>query len=116
MIDSTPRFLQGSFGFTGAGFADLALLDASLVYVVPSDKRAQLIYFRGGNSSADLACVVLKQDGQPMRFFPIGAKSSVHVPLAVVEDLQPETKIEVFFTASPGCEGTLVIDIGLIEI
>ncbi len=57
MIDSTPRFLQGAFPFTGAGYDKPALLDASLVYVVPADKRAQLIYLRGGNSSGELASV-----------------------------------------------------------
>jgi len=116
MIDSTPRFLNGAYEFEGAGFTKPAPLDPSLVYVVPPDKRAQLIYFRGGNSSAELAYVVLMQDGKSMRTFPIGAKASIHVPLAVVEDLQPETKIEVFFGAAAGTSGTLVIDIGLIEI
>jgi hypothetical protein len=116
MIDSTPRFLSGAYAFHGAGYQKPAALDASLVYVVPSDKRAQMIYFRGGNSSGELAYVSLMQDGKPMRTFPIGAKAAIHVPLAVVEDLQPETKIEVFFGAAPGTEGTLVIDIGLIEI
>lgn len=116
MIDSTPRFLHGAFPFDGTGYGTTTLLDSSLVYVVPGDKRAQLIYFRGGNSSAELAYVVLTQDGAPMRTFPIGAKAAIHVPLAVVEDLQPETRIEVRFAAAPGVAGTLVLDIGLIEI
>ena len=40
----------------------------------------------------------------------------MHVPLAVVEDLQPDTVIEVYFAAPAGVSGTLVLDIGLIEI
>ena len=116
MIDSTPRFLQGAFPFTGVGFDKPAPLDASLLYVVPADKRAQLIYFRGGNSTAELAYVTLMQDGKPARTFSIGAKSGVHVPLAVVEDLQPDTRIEVFFGAAEGVSGTLVLDIGIVEI
>jgi hypothetical protein len=116
MIDSTPRFLNGAFPFEGTGYATPALLDPSLVYVVPADKRAQLIYLRGGNSSAELAYLTLMQDGKTARIFPIGAKASIHVPLAVVEDLQPDTKIEVYFGAAPGVSGTLILDLGIIEI
>ncbi len=116
MIDSTPRFLNGAYAFEGKGYSAPALLDASLVYVVPADKRAQLIYLRGGNSSAELAYLALMTDGKPARTFPIGAKSAIHVPLAVVEDLQPDTKVEVYFGAAPGVSGTLVLDLGIIEI
>ncbi len=48
--------------------------------------------------------------------FPIGAKAGIHVPLAVVEDLQPDTRIEVFFGAAEGVSGTIVLDLGIIEI
>ena len=116
MIDSTPRFLQGAFSFTGTGYNKPALLDPSLAYVVPADKRGQLIYLRAGNSTAELAYVTLMQDGKPARTFPIGAKAGIHVPLAVVEDLQPDTRIEVFFGAAEGVSGTLVLDLGIIEI
>ena len=116
MIDSTPRFLNGAYSFTGAGYDKPALLDPSLVYVVPADKRAQLIYLRGGNSMSEMTYLTLMQDGKPARTFPIGAKGATHVPLAVVEDLQPETRIEVWFGAPAGQGGTFVVDIGLIEI
>ena len=116
MIDSTPRFLQGAFPFTGAGYGKPALLDPSLVYVVPADRRAQLIYLRGGNSTAELASITLMQDGKAARMFPVGAKAGIHVPLAVVEDLQPDTRIEVFFAAAEGVSGTMVLDLGIIEI
>jgi hypothetical protein len=116
MIDSTPRFLNGAFPFTGMGYDKPAMLDPSLVYVVPADKRAQLIYLRGGNSSAELAYITLMQDGKPARIFPLGAKAGIHVPLAVVEDLQPDTRIEVFFGAAAAVTGTLVLDLGIIEI
>ena len=116
MIDSTPRFLQGAFSFTGTGYARPALLDPSLVYVVPADRRAQLIYLRGGNSTAELVSITLMQDGKPARIFPVGAKAGIHVPLAVVEDLQPDTRIEVFFAAAEGVSGTMVLDLGIIEI
>ena len=116
MIDSTPRFLNGAFAFAGRGYDAPAPLDPSLVYVVPPDRRAQMIYLRGGNSSSELAYLSLMTDGKAARTFPIGAKSAIHVALAVVEDLQPDTKVEVYFGAAPGVSGTLVLDIGLIEI
>ena len=56
------------------------------------------------------------KDGKVFRIFPIGAKASVHVPLAVVEDLFPESKVEVFVAAPEGVGGHVVLDIGLIEI
>ncbi len=116
MIDSIPRFLNGAFAFHGTGYDTPALLDPSLVYTVPADKRAQLIYLRVGNSSAELAYVSIMQGGKAMRTFPVGAKAAMHVPLAVVEDLEPDTVIQVFFGAASGVAGTLVLDIGLIEI
>ena len=116
MIDSTPRFLNGVFAYQGAGYDKPAALDPSLVYVVPADKRAQLIYLRAGNSAAELAYVTLMQDGKVARIFPIGAKAATHVPLAVVEDLQPDTRVEVFFGAARGAAGVLVLDLGIIEI
>ncbi|WP_371821932.1 hypothetical protein [Skermanella sp. TT6] len=116
MMDSTPRFLNGVFDFEGRGLSRPAELDPALAYTVPADKRAQLIYLRAGNSLNELVYLVLTKDGAPMRYFPIGAKDAVHVPLAVVEDLFPETRVEVFLAAPEGQAGTLVLDIGLIEI
>ncbi len=60
--------------------------------------------------------VVMMRDGAPMRYFAIGAKGRTHVPLAVVEDLQPETKIEIFLGAPSGASGSVMIDVGLVEI
>jgi hypothetical protein len=116
MIDSTPRFLQGAFNFTGKGYDAPALLDPALVYTVPFDKRAQMIYARLGNSSSEMIYVSLMQDGKPVRLFPVGAKGASHVPLAVVEDVQPDSRIELFLAAPAGCSGTAVVDLGLIEI
>jgi assimilatory nitrate reductase catalytic subunit len=115
-MDTAPRFLNGIFAYTGAGLDKPMALDAKLSYKVPGDVRSQLIYLRAGNSSADLMVLVLMRDGKPMRYFPVGAKASVHVPLAVVEDLFPETKLEVFLAAPEGVTGYAVIDIGLMEV
>jgi assimilatory nitrate reductase catalytic subunit len=116
MIEAKPQFLNGVYAFSGAGYEQLAPLSDKLVYVVPPDKRAQLIYLRAGNSSSELVYLVLMRDGIPMRYFPIAAKGSQHIPLAVVEDIFPDTRIDVFFAAQPGAQGSIVLDIGLLEI
>jgi hypothetical protein len=116
VIESKPQFLNGVYSFVGAGYDKIAPLSEKLVYFVPVDKRAQLIYLRAGNSSGELAFLTLMRDGVPMRYFPSAARGAEHVSLAVVEALEPETRIEVFFAAPPDAHGSFVIDIGLLEI
>ncbi len=115
-MDSIPRFIQGVFDFTGEGLTRPLPLDDRSAYRVPGDKRSQLVYFRAGSSADDLVNLVLMQDGKLMRNFPIGAKSAMHVSLAVVEDLMPETRLEILLAAPLGVTGTVVLDIGLIEV
>jgi hypothetical protein len=115
-METTPRRLSGIFPFEGTGLREATLLDPALDYTVPSDKRAQLIYLRLGNSADGLACLSLMRDGQVMRLFPVGARGAIHVSLAVVEDIFPDTRLEAFVAAPPGVAGELVVDIGLIEI
>lgn len=112
---SRPRFLQGVFAFEGRGLERPFLLDPALTYTVPRDAEAQLVYFRGGNASGSLVTAIVMRDGEPMRYFPIGANGSTHVPLRVVEDLLAETTIEVYVAAPEG-PGQVVVDIGLVEI
>lgn len=115
-MSSHARFLQGVYDFEGRGLHEPFRLDARLTYAVPVGNEAQLVYFRGGNSSAELACAIVMRDGQPMRYFPIGARSSTHVALRVVEDLLAETRIELHLAAPAGAAGQLVVDLGLMEI
>jgi hypothetical protein len=115
-MEAIPRFLNGVYPFEGGGYDSPTALGDKLAYAVPADKRAQLIYLRAGNSCDQLIYLALMRDGKPMRYFPIGAKCSEHVPLAVVEDLFPETKLHVVVGAPPGVSGHLVVDIGLLEI
>jgi hypothetical protein len=112
----TSRFINGVFHFEGQGYDRPTLVDAATKYVVPADKRAQLVYIRGGNSADQLVYLLLTRNGKPLRYFPIGAKSSVHVSLAIVDDIFPESKIEVLVGAAVGSSGTLVLDVGLIEV
>jgi assimilatory nitrate reductase catalytic subunit len=60
--------------------------------------------------------VVLVRDGVPMRYFPIGARASIHVALAVVEDLDDGTVLELHLAAREGLTGTVVVDLGLVEV
>jgi len=115
-MEAIPRFINGIRAFEGTGYDKPAPLADKLGYVVPADKRAQLIYFRAGNSSSELIYLVLMRDDKPMRYFPVGAKASEHVSLAVVEDLPPDTRLDVFLAAPAGTAGHLVLDIGLLEI
>ena len=110
-----PAFLQGFYPFEGSGIDKLQPFSTPITYKVPEDKRSQFVYFRAGNSSPEMVCVAMLRDGQPTRYFPIGGKGSVHVPLAVVEDLHPGTMLELQFAAPAGEKGTLVIDVGLME-
>jgi hypothetical protein len=114
-MHSRPRFLQGAFPFTGAGLDSPGGLDGGLSYKVPADRRAQLVYFRGGNSTDELIYVRLLRDGEPMRLFPLGARAGTHVALRVVEDLLPGTEIEIDVAAPAGTSGTAIIDVGLVE-
>ena len=119
MTDSTPRVITGIYRFQGGGYdrpIPLAGGKAEPSYTVPPDKRAQLIYFRVGNSCAEMIALALLRNGGVMRVFPVGAKAAEHVPLAVVEDLMPETRLEVRVAAPEGVSGTVVLDMGLVEI
>jgi len=116
MIESKPQFLQGIFKFSGQGYSTPVPVSEKLDYTVPGTKRAQLIYFRGGNSTGDMIDVILLRDGQVMRHFPIAAHGATHVPLALVEDLEPEQKLTLQVAAPFQCAGELVVDLGLVEI
>ena len=100
-MNETPKFIQGVFTYRGAGLTHPVPLTPAATYKVPFDKRAQLIYLR---------------DGKSMRLFPVGAKVAVHVPLSIVEDVDPESELELCVGAPEGLDGVLVIDMGVLEI
>lgn len=91
-------------------------MDSALSYVVPPGSTTQPVYFRGGNSTDEMISVILVRDGIPMRYFPIAAKGATHVALRVVEDLLADTVLEVFIAAPEGVSGTVIVDLGLVEI
>ena len=115
-MNETPRFIQGVYAFRGAGLAELVPLQPAIVHKVPFDKRAQLIYLRAGNSTPEMVYLVLLKGKRPLRYFPIGAKGAVHVPLAIIEDIEPESVLEIAVGAPHDVEGTVLVDLGLMEI
>jgi hypothetical protein len=115
-VNEKPAFIQGMYSRKGAGLACPVPFDPPVTYTVPDDKRAQTIYFRAGNASAELVYLVLTRNGVPMRYFPVGAKAAIHVPLAVVEDLEPGSRLEILLAAPHTFETPVVLDIGFLEI
>lgn len=86
----------------------------NLTYTVPQGCTAGVQYVRAGNTAAGMANITLLKDGKVMRYFPISAGGSIHVPLAIVDELQPG--IEVSVTAACERTGTLILDIGILEV
>lgn len=116
MALETSKFIQGVHEFSGAGLKRPTPLSPAVQYKVPFDKRTQLIYLRAGNALPELIYLVLMRNGQPMRYFPVGAKGAVHVPLAIVEDVEPEAELELLVGAPEGLSGSVLIDLGLVEV
>ena len=113
---SKPTFLQGAYPFEGVGLDKPAPLHPDLTYTVPPGITTQPLYFRGGNATDELVSVVLVRDGAPMRWFPLGAKADTHVALAVVENLEEGTVLELHVAAPEGLAGHVVVDLGLVEV
>ena len=110
------RFIQGLFAFEGRGLERPTALGPDASYNVPPDKRAQLIYLRAGNPAPELIYLLVSLNSRPLRYFPVGAKAGLHIPLAIVEDLPPEGRLEVTVGAPEGLRGSVMLDMGLVEI
>lgn len=113
---ATPRFIQGIFSFSGNGLDTPIPLGPRSVYQVPPGKRAQLIYLRAGNSADALITLLFTRNGRPLRYFPLGAKGAHHVSLAITEDIFSESELALMVLAPEGLEGTVVVDVGLVEL
>jgi hypothetical protein len=75
-----------------------------------------LIYCRIGNPTGEFLYLVLRRNGQSMRLFPCGAKSGIHVPLAIIDDILPDTVPELVIAAPAGLAAKVMIDMGFVEI
>lgn len=113
---AAPRFLQGVFPFVGRGLFDLGPLNDDLSYTVPNNKTAEVLYVRGGNYSDDLVYLALAANGSPVRYFPVGPKADFHVTLAIVEVHSAGTRLDVCLAAPRGLSGTVIVDVGIVEV
>ncbi len=111
-----PEFIQGLFAWEGHGLDKPAAFTPRVTYNVPADKRAQTVYFRAGNPSPEMIYLVLTAAGKAMRYFPVGAKGAIHVPLAVIEDIDPGTEVEILIAGPAGTSSSVLIDAGFMEI
>ena len=110
------RFLQGVFPFVGRGVFDLGPLNDALSYTVPQGRTAEVVYFRAGNLSDDLLYLTLSVNGESIRYFPVGPKADFHVPLAIIEAYPAGSRFDVCLAAPRGLSGTVVVDVGLVEV
>lgn len=86
----------------------------NLTYTVPQGCTAGVQYVRAGNAAGGMLNVTLLRDGKVMRYVPVAAESSIHVPLAIVDELQAGTEISV--SAAGEDTGTLILDVGILEV
>ncbi len=110
------RFIQGMFAFEGRGLEAPVGLEPKAVYQVPPDKRVQLIYCRVGNPTPEFLYLVLQRDGKPMRLIPCGGKTGMNVPLSIIDDILPDSVIELVIAAPEGLTAKVMIDLGFVEI
>jgi len=110
--EGRPVLLQTVTTFEGRGLE--RPLPLGLSYTVAQGRTAGMFYFRAGSTVGGMVNVSVMRNGSLMRYFPIAADSTVHVSLAIVEELPAGTKIEIL-AAGEG-SGTLILDIGYLEI
>lgn len=51
-----------------------------------------------------------------MRLFPCGARNGIHVPLAIIDDILPDSVLELSIAAPEGLSAKVMIDLGFVEI
>ncbi|MBA4115870.1 MAG: molybdopterin oxidoreductase [Rubrobacter sp.] len=86
----------------------------NLSYTVPQGCTAGVQYVRAGSTVTGMLNITLLQNGKVMRYIPVAAGSATHVPLSIVDELQPGTEVSVAVAAEGS--GTLILDIGVLEV
>ena len=67
--------------------------------------------------AAEMIYLVLTRGGKAMRYFPVGAKSAIHVPLAVLEDhFARKPRSRCWWLRLKESKSAVVLDIGFMEI
>jgi len=111
-----PVLLQGVYPFAGRGVQDARPINADLQYTVPADHTAEVQYVRAGNHSDDLIYLTLIVNDKAIRYFPIGPKAHIHIPLVIVEPHLAGEVIDIGLGAPRGISGSVVVDVGVFEI
>jgi len=112
MSEGTPVLLQTIATFEGRGLTNPTPLD--LRYRVPKGRTAGMLYFRAGSTVAGMVNISIMRDGKLMRYFPVAPNGSVHISLAIVEEISGGSLIEIY-AAGEG-SGMIILDIGYLEV
>ena len=117
-MHSTPRFLQGIFPFEGQGVDKPAPLhDGADLHRADGRHHPGAVLPRRQHARTSWSPSSCVRDGAPMRYFPIGARERrARRRCAVVEDLDGGTVLELHLAAPEGLTGTVVVDLGLVEV
>lgn len=110
-----PVFFQGVYPFLGAGLMTPHPVSPELVYTVPEGCKAALIYLRAGNASDQMVYLSVVGNGKVRRYLPIGPQDGMHVELAIKDDMDAGTRLELHLAAGAGVLGTVVVDVGFLE-
>lgn len=87
--------------------------DLNLSFTVSQGCSAGVQYVRAGNTSGGMVNITLLQDGKVMRYVPVAARSTTHVPLAIVDEMRSGTEVSVVVAAEEA--GKLILDVGILE-
>jgi hypothetical protein len=63
--------------------------DLNLTYSVSQGCIAGVQYVRAGNTTEGMINITVLKDGKVMRYVPVAAGGAMHVPLAIIDELQP---------------------------
>jgi assimilatory nitrate reductase catalytic subunit len=88
--------------------------DLNLTYSVPQGCTAGVQYVRAGNTTEGMVNITVLKDGKAMRYVPVAAGGAMHVPLSIVDELQPGTEISI--SAAAEGSGKLILDVGILEV
>lgn len=88
--------------------------DLNLTYSVSQGCTAGVQYVRAGNTTEGMINITVLKDGKAMRYVPVAAGGAIHVPLAIVDELQPGTEVSIGAAAERS--GKLILDVGILEV
>ncbi len=113
---AVPRFLHGVYPFVGRGVYELSPLSDSLSFTVPQHRTVETPYVRAGNSSDDLIYLAISANGSPVHYYPLGPRSDIDIAPSIGETHSAGTRLDICFAAPRGLAGSVIVDVGLVEI